>query len=107
MNKGTVTNIPLLITSPTGKHYMVSSLRQCASFISHLHFRLTGNDKRFFDYKQIRHRIDFDNGEFIGTLAGWKITEFGSFEEMREYVWKLDGILFDEFDVQWNNGITE
>lgn len=90
--RSTTENVPLVVISPKGTTYIQGSLRQCASFISELYTRVTGGAQRYFDYKLIRNRIDFDGGEFSGPLAGWKIVEFPDFTSLRSYLWDRDGI---------------
>lgn len=84
--------VPIVIESPDGRRYQQSSLRYAASFISHLFERFTG-EKKYYDYKLIRNKIDFEGGVIAagGPLVGWTIKEFKSQEELRDYLFDLDG----------------
>ena len=81
----------IVVVSPEGHLYYQSSLKQCASFISHLHARITGTE-RYYDYKLIRNRIDFDYGEFTGPLAGWKLLEFKDEQSARNFMFDTNGV---------------
>ena len=83
--------VSLVVQSPTGYYYQQTSLKQCAAFISQLYEHITG-DKKYYDYKLIRNRIDFEDGQFSGQLAGWKIIEFKTENEARFYIFNKQAI---------------
>lgn len=84
--------VPIIIESPDGHSYQQSSLRNAASFISHLFRRYTGKQK-YYDYKLIRNKLDFEGGVIAagGPLSGWVIKEFKTLDELRDYMFDKHG----------------
>jgi hypothetical protein len=84
--------VSVVVVSPSNQYYYQNSLKQCACFISQLYEYITGEQK-YYDYKLVRNRIDFDNGEFSGILSGWKLLQFKTAQEARDYIFNKQGIV--------------